>query len=82
MLFSNSKIKPDARVLENPRIDKISFKTFRHWKGTKLYSDTKDILLVKYARNSRGSYDLQETEMMRGGEVKGAGGGMPTQIYM
>jgi len=42
------KRKRIAAKLENPRINKISFKTFRHFKGTKLYSQTKDILLVKY----------------------------------
>ena len=35
-----------ARKLQNPRIDRISFKTLRHWKATMLYARTKDILLV------------------------------------
>ena len=36
-----------AARLGNPRISKISFKTFRHWKGTFEYHRTKDILHVK-----------------------------------
>jgi len=35
-----------AKKLQNPRIDRISFKTLRHWKATMLYARTKDILLV------------------------------------
>ncbi len=34
--------------LSNPRIIRITFKTFRHWKGTTEYHRTKDILHVKY----------------------------------
>jgi integrase len=33
--------------LNNPRLMKISFRTFRHWKGTMEYHRTKDILYVK-----------------------------------
>jgi integrase len=36
-----------ARDLNNPRLLKISFHTFRHWKGTLEYHKTKDILHVK-----------------------------------
>ena len=39
--------KTIARRLNNPRLLKISFKTFRHFKGTTLYHKTKDILHVK-----------------------------------
>lgn len=35
-----------ARV-SNPRIMKISFRTFRHWKGTMEYHQTKDIIHVQ-----------------------------------
>jgi len=35
-----------AKKLQNPRMDRISFKTSRHWKATMLYAKTKDILLV------------------------------------
>ena len=42
-----------AKKLQNPRIERISFKTFRHFKGTKLYSETKDILLVKITLEHR-----------------------------
>ena len=33
--------------LQNPRIIRISFHTFRHWKATTLYHETKDPLYVK-----------------------------------
>jgi integrase len=36
-----------AHKLGNPRIRKIGFHTFRHWKATMLYHETKDPLLVK-----------------------------------
>jgi len=36
-----------AHKLNNPRLLKISFRTFRHWKGTMEYHRTKDILYVK-----------------------------------
>jgi len=36
-----------AHKLNNPRLLKISFTTFRHWKGTTEYHKTKDILHVK-----------------------------------
>jgi integrase len=36
-----------AHKLNNPRLMKISFRTFRHWKGTMEYHRTKDILYVK-----------------------------------
>ncbi|MDH5391186.1 MAG: site-specific integrase [Candidatus Bathyarchaeota archaeon] len=39
--------KTIARKLNNPRLLKISFKTFRHFKGTLLYHKTKDVLYVK-----------------------------------
>ena len=32
--------------MKNPRILRITFKTFRHWKGTMEYHRTKDILHV------------------------------------
>ena len=36
-----------AEKLGNPRLQKISIKTFRHWKATMEYHRTKDILYVK-----------------------------------
>jgi integrase len=35
-----------ARKLGNPRINQITFHTFRHWKATMEYHKTKDILHV------------------------------------
>jgi integrase len=37
-----------AERLNNPRINKISFHTLRHWKGTMEYHNTTDIMHVKY----------------------------------
>jgi integrase len=37
-----------AKKLNNPRLKQISFHTFRHWKGTTEYHNTKDIIHVKY----------------------------------
>lgn len=37
-----------AEKLQNPRLNKISFHTFRHWKATTEYHKTKDIIHVKY----------------------------------
>jgi len=36
-----------AQKLQNPRLLKIRFHTFRHWKATMEYHKTKDILHVK-----------------------------------
>jgi len=36
-----------AHKLQNPRLLRISFHTFRHWKATMLYHETKDPVLVK-----------------------------------
>ncbi|MGB9740850.1 MAG: tyrosine-type recombinase/integrase [Candidatus Bathyarchaeia archaeon] len=36
-----------AQKLANPRLNKITFHTFRHWGATMLYHKTKDILYVK-----------------------------------
>lgn len=36
-----------ARKLQNSRLARISFHTFRHWKATTLYHRTRDILYVK-----------------------------------
>ena len=35
-----------AAKLQNPRIEKITYPTLRHWKATMLYHQTKDILYV------------------------------------
>ena len=40
--------KAIAEKMQNPRLLKISFHTFRHWKGTMEYHKTKDIMHVKY----------------------------------
>jgi integrase len=44
--FYNER-KRIARKLGNPRLLKIGLHTFRHWKATVLYHETRDIVLVK-----------------------------------
>jgi integrase len=44
--FDSSR-KRLAKKLQNPRLLRISFHTFRHWKATLLYHQTKDIIYVK-----------------------------------
>jgi integrase len=44
--FSKQR-KTASKKLQNPRLLKISFHTFRHWKGTVEYHKTKDIIHVK-----------------------------------
>jgi len=45
-IFCNMR-KSLSQKLQNPRLMRISFHTFRHWKATSLYHQTKNILLVK-----------------------------------
>lgn len=40
------KRKTLAKKLGNPRLLEIGFHSFRHWKATTLYHETKDIVLV------------------------------------
>lgn len=47
-----------ARQFANPRLEKIVFTTFRHWKATMEYHRTKDILYVK---KILGHKNLQNT---------------------
>jgi len=49
-----------ALNLQNPRLTKISFHTFRHWKGTMEYHKTKDPYHVKQIL---GHKSLQTTEL-------------------
>jgi integrase/recombinase XerD len=52
--------KEIAQRLQNPRLLKISFHTFRHWKGTTLYHDTRDLMEVKY---QLGHKSIRSTEV-------------------
>lgn len=47
-----------ARKLNNPRLLRITFHTFRHWKATMEYHKTKDILHVK---EMLGHKDIENT---------------------
>jgi integrase len=47
-----------AKKLGNPRINKITFHTFRHWKGTIEYHKTHDIIHVK---NVLGHKSIEST---------------------
>jgi integrase len=47
-----------AANLQNPRLHKIAFYTFRHWKATTLYHQTKDIY---YVQQFLGHKDIRNT---------------------
>ena len=49
-----------AAKLQNPRLRQISFHTFRHWKATMLYHQTKD---PYYVKNFLGHKSLSNTEI-------------------
>jgi len=49
-----------ARTLGNPRIDQITFHTFRHFGATMLYHKTRDILYVK---QKLGHRNIESTMM-------------------
>jgi len=49
-----------AHKLANPRLLEISFRTFRHWKGTMEYHKTRDILHVKHLL---GHKSVKSTEL-------------------
>jgi len=55
-LFHNFRRRV-AGKLKNPRILSITYRTFRHWKATTLYHQTKDIL---YVMRFLGSQEHQE----------------------
>jgi integrase len=47
-----------AKKVQNPRIEKITFHTLRHWKATWLYHENRDIL---YVMKSLGHKDVKNT---------------------
>ena len=49
-----------AETLQNPRLLRISFHTFRHWKATMLYHQTKD---PYYVQHFLGHKKLESTEI-------------------
>ncbi len=49
-----------AAKLQNPRLLRISFHTFRHWKATMLYHQTKD---PYYVKQFLGHKELRSTEL-------------------
>ena len=49
-----------ARKLQNPRLERITFHTFRHWKATMLYHQTKD---PYYVKQFLGHKTLKNTEI-------------------
>ena len=57
--FSRAR-KRLAAKLQNPRLLSISFHTFRHWKATMLYHQTKDPMYVK---QFLGHKELRNTEI-------------------
>jgi hypothetical protein len=57
--FSKAR-KRLAQKIGNPRLIAIHFHTFRHWKATMLYHQTKDIYYVK---NFLGHKSVKNTEI-------------------
>jgi integrase len=63
-----------AGKLKNPRILSITYHTFRHWKATTLYHQTKDILYVmrvlghKNIRNTLAYVQLEEAIFEKGSD--------------
>jgi integrase/DNA-directed RNA polymerase subunit M/transcription elongation factor TFIIS len=49
-----------AAKLQNPRLEQITFHTFRHWKGTMEYHRTKD---PYYVKNLLGHKSIRNTEV-------------------
>jgi len=49
-----------AETLQNPRLHRITFHTFRHWKATMLYHQTKD---PYYVQHFLGHKSLKSTEI-------------------
>ncbi len=49
-----------ASKLQNPRLEMITFHTFRHWKATMLYHQTRDLYYVKHFL---GHKTLKSTEI-------------------
>jgi integrase len=66
--------KRTAEKLRNPRIKKISYHSCRHWKATKLYHQTKDILYVmkflghRSIKNTLTYIDLERLCYPNGGD--------------
>ena len=54
------KEKEQTRALQNPRLLRISFHKFRHWKATMLYHQTKD---PYYVQHFLGHKKLESTEI-------------------
>ncbi len=51
--------------LENPRLTRIHFHTFRHWYATKTYHKTKDILFTQHALGHRSLHStLRYTQLV------------------
>lgn len=63
-----------AERLRNPRLNQITFHTFRHWKATMLYHQTRDIYYVmrflghKNILNTMIYIDLEEAHFQKGNE--------------
>ena len=63
-----------ANKLKNPRIAEISYHSFRHWKATQLYHQTKDVLYVmkflghRNVKNTLVYIDLEKLAFPNGGD--------------
>jgi hypothetical protein len=67
-IFQESRARI-AETTKNPRLKRISFHTFRHWKATMEYHKTKDILHVMRVLGHRSiSNTLRYTQLLSGTE--------------
>ena len=68
------KRKRLATLYKNPRLLQIHFHTFRHWKATTLYHQTKDLLYVQRFLGHRSISNtmlyIQIEEALFGGEAE------------
>ena len=60
------KRKQVASITKNPRIQRITFHSFRHWKATTEYHKTKDILHVMQIRGHKNiNNTLRYTQLIK-----------------
>jgi hypothetical protein len=74
--FYKSRKRPSSK-LQKPRITRISFHTFRHWKATTLYHQTKDTRYVKQGfGDNLSEVKIYGSQRFKRGKVKALGNKM------
>ena len=56
-----------AQELNNPRLEQVAFRSFRHWYATTQYYNTKDILYVKHLLGHKDLRTHWSTHMVLSG---------------